>query len=240
MQTIPPLLPEPAPLPRVDPMDKDLARLDSEAMRHDAPERIPGYFPLQGQLHPPSGNAARAAFSQFRSHLPPNPTETIMITQDNLVLVMNQLLADEFSTISQYTVHAEMCANWGYDKLHRAIQTRVLDEIHHAKWLIRRLLSLGATPALTILQQLSIGSTVADMVFKDQQSELSAVHAYNAAVSLALETHDQVTADLLGKILHTEEEHADWAETQQSQILQMGLENYLTLQSSGATGAAPA
>ena len=35
-----------------------------------------------------------------------------------LLEVLNALLADELSAINQYIVHAEMCDDWGYDKLH--------------------------------------------------------------------------------------------------------------------------
>jgi len=42
--------------------------------------------------------------------------------------------------------------------------------------------------------------------------------------------NDQGTVDLLTKILKMEEGHVDWAEMQQIQIKQMGLENYLVNQ----------
>ncbi len=29
-------------------------------------------------------------------------------------------------------VHSEMCANWGYEKLHKAIEGQAHDEMHHA------------------------------------------------------------------------------------------------------------
>jgi bacterioferritin len=32
---------------------------------------------------------------------------------DKVIAVLNQLLADELTTISQYMVHSEMCDNWG-------------------------------------------------------------------------------------------------------------------------------
>jgi len=35
---------------------------------------------------------------------------------------LNSLLSDELTAISQYMVHSEMCANWGYEKLHKDFQ----------------------------------------------------------------------------------------------------------------------
>jgi bacterioferritin len=56
---------------------------------------------------------------------------------EELLVVLNQLLADELTAISQYMAHSEMCDNWGYDKLHQAIEKQARDEMHHAQWLTR-------------------------------------------------------------------------------------------------------
>ena len=41
---------------------------------------------------------------------------------------LNFLLADELTAISQYMVHSEMSANWGYEKLHKHFEKRAVDE----------------------------------------------------------------------------------------------------------------
>ena len=151
-----------------------------------------------------------------------------------LLTVLNDLLADELTAISQYMVHSEMCDNWGYDKLHKAIEAQAIDEMHHAEWLIGRIIFLEGTPVVSKLNPMKIGSKVADMVAYDEEAELGAIRAYNAGIRLAHEVDDQGTVDLLTKILKMEEDHVDWNECQRDQIAQMGLENYLTTQSSGA------
>jgi bacterioferritin len=147
---------------------------------------------------------------------------------------LNQLLADELTAISQYMVHSEMCDNWGYDKLHKGIEQQAIDEMHHAEWLIARLIFLEGTPIVSKLNAIQIGVTVPEMIAKDQAAELGAVRAYNAAIRLAHDVDDQGTVDLLTKILKMEEDHEDWNERQRDQIAQMGLENYLSVQTSGA------
>ena len=151
-----------------------------------------------------------------------------------LIKVLNALLADELTAINQYMVHSEMCDNWGYEKLHKAIEKQAMDEMHHAEWLIRRIIFLEGTPAVARLNPIKIGQTVPNMVGNDQKAEVAAVQAYNAAIGLAREVADQATAELLVQILKMEEGHADWAEVQRSQIEQMGLENYLANQTAGA------
>ena len=153
---------------------------------------------------------------------------------DKLIATLNNLLADELTAISQYMVHSEMCDNWGYDKLHKAIEKQAKDEMHHAEWLIQRILFLEGVPVVSKLNPLKIGKTVVDMVTVDEEAEIGAIRAYNAAIVLAGEVGDQSTADLLTDILKMEEGHVDWAEMQRAQIEHMGLQNYLTNQTEGA------
>jgi bacterioferritin len=155
---------------------------------------------------------------------------------ERLLTVLNQLLADELTAISQYMVHSEMCDNWGYDKLHQAIEQQAHDEMHHAESLIQRIIFLEGTPVVSKLNPIKIGQSVAEMIEGDEEAELAAARAYNAAIHLAHEVNDQATADLLTDILKMEEGHSDWAERQRAQIEQMGLGNYLTNQTQGATG----
>jgi bacterioferritin len=150
-----------------------------------------------------------------------------------LLDTLNQRLTEELTAISQYMVHAEMCANWGYDKLHKAIEHQAIDEMHHAEWLIQRIIFLEGAPMVSKLNPMKIGKSVAEMVANDEQDELGAVKAYNESIKLAEEVKDKATADLLTKILKMEEGHVDWAEVQRAQIEQMGLENYLATQTTG-------
>ena len=153
---------------------------------------------------------------------------------DKIIVTLNELLADELTAISQYMVHSEMCDNWGYDKLHKTIEAQAMDEMHHAEWLIARIIFLEGTPIVSKLNPLKIGAAVPNMVANDLDSEVGAIRAYNAGIRLAHEVDDQGTVDLLTKILKMEEDHEDWNERQRDQIEQMGLQNYLTTQSSGA------
>jgi bacterioferritin len=148
-----------------------------------------------------------------------------------LIGVLNNLLADELTAISQYMVHSEMCDNWGYEKLHGGIEKQAKEEMHHAEWLIQRILFLEGIPVVSKLNPMKIGSNVSEIVSNDQEAEQGAIRAYNSGIALAGEVGDQSTADLLTTILKMEEGHVDWAETQRAQIEQMGLENYLANQS---------
>ena len=153
---------------------------------------------------------------------------------EKLITVLNSLLADELTAINQYMVHSEMCENWGYGKLHQAIRKQAMDEMHHAEWLIERIIFLDGAPTVSNLNPMKIGKTVLEMIKNDNGDELDAVHKYNAAIQLGRQVDDQGTVELLTKILKMEEGHVDWAEMQRAQIQQMGLENYLVNQTEGS------
>src|SRR3989304_7331435 len=104
---------------------------------------------------------------------------------EKLLAVLNQLLADELTAISQYMVHSEMCDNWGYDRLHKAIEGQAKDEMHHAEWLIQRIIFLEGAPEVSKLNPINIGRSVLDIVTNDEEAEVGAVRAYNAGIRLA-------------------------------------------------------
>ena len=149
---------------------------------------------------------------------------------EELLSLLNQRLADELTAINQYMVHSEMCNNWGYGKLHNAIKKQAMDEMHHAEWLIERIIFLEGFPVVSKLNQVKIGKTVLEMVSNDQKAEIIGIKDYNAAIKLAHEVADEGSVDLLIKILKMEEGHVDWAAIQLSQIDHVGLEKYLAHQ----------
>ena len=149
---------------------------------------------------------------------------------EKVIATLNVLLADELTAINQYIVHSEMCANWGYGKLHDAIEARAITEMRHAEKLIERLLFLEGRPIVSKRNDLHIGATVVDQFRDDEAAEAAAVTLYNEAVQQASELRDNGTRVILEGILHDEEEHLDWLETQLDQIQQMGLAQYLVEQ----------
>ena len=140
---------------------------------------------------------------------------------------LNTLLADELTAISQYMVQSEMCADWGYEKLHEAIEKRAIDEMKHAEKLIGRIIFLEGKPIVSNLNKINIGATVDAQHKNDHEAEEMAIKAYNNAIKLAVEVGDNGTRDLFEEILEDEEDHIDWIESQLDQIDQMGMQIYL-------------
>jgi bacterioferritin len=146
---------------------------------------------------------------------------------DKIIAMLNQFLADELTAISQYMVHSEMCANWEYEKLHKAVEKRAIDEMKHAEKLIGRILFLEGKPVVNQLNKIAIGATVEEQIKNDRLAEDGAIKGYNDGIRLCLEIGDNGTRELIDSNLVDEESHIDWLEAQLDQIGQMGLQNYL-------------
>jgi bacterioferritin len=146
---------------------------------------------------------------------------------EKIIALLNDFLSDELTAINQYMVHSEMCANWGFEKLHKAIEKRAIGEMKHAEKLIGRILFLEGLPTVHQLKKMNIGATVEVQLKHDLNAEREAIQAYNEGIRLCLEVGDNGSRELIDHNLHDEEEHLDWLEAQLDQISQMGLQNYL-------------
>jgi len=149
---------------------------------------------------------------------------------DRVLTLLNDMLADELTAINQYMVHSEMCDNWHYARLHKAVEERAIVEMRHAEKLIGRLLFLEGIPVVSALKKINIGADVVAQIKNDLSAEWGAVKNYNEVIRVCVEVGDNGTRELLEAILTDEEDHVDWLEAQRDQIDQMGIQNYLVEQ----------
>ena len=147
-----------------------------------------------------------------------------------LIDTLNLLLAHELTAVNQYIVHAEICEDWGYGKLHDTIKKRAIDEMKHAEELIGRILFLEGIPIVTNLNRIHIGSEIPAQAENDRIAEEEAIKMYNDAIVLAGEVLDYATQDILKHILNDEDAHMDEIEDMQDQIKQMTLPIFLVNQ----------
>jgi bacterioferritin len=147
-----------------------------------------------------------------------------------MIAKLNELLAEELTAVNQYMVHAEMCENWGYKKLHEMSEKRAISEMKHAETLIARILFLDGLPTVSKYNKMRIGADVESQHKNDVGAEYTAVKSYNEGIALARKVEDGGTRKILDSILKDEEDHVDVLEAQLAQIQQMGIKIYLTEQ----------
>lgn len=140
---------------------------------------------------------------------------------------INELLAEELTAISQYTLHAEICDNWGYGELHEDFMKTAKVEMKHLAKLVTRVLELDGDVELK-LKKIEVGKNINQMIDLSVASEEKAIKDYNEAIVLSADSHDNMSSHILKENEEEEEGHLNYWKAQKVQIKQMGLESYLS------------
>ena len=147
-----------------------------------------------------------------------------------IIAILNEVLKAELTAINQYFLHAEMCENWGYEKMAKHTRKESIEEMHHAEILMERILLLDGTPNMSDYFKINIGQNLKQQLQNDLDLEYTAVKRLNDGIKACVAAGDNGSRELLEKILLDEEHHIDWLEGQLYMIKEMTYENYLSQQ----------
>ena len=139
---------------------------------------------------------------------------------------LNKGVRSELTATNQYWLHYRLLDNWGYKTLAKKWREESMEEMQHADKLTVRIIFLDGMPNLQVLDPLHIGQNVKEVLDCDLQSELTARALYEEAATYCHSVKDYVSRDLFEKLMHDEEEHIDFLETQLDLVAKLGLELY--------------
>ena len=151
-----------------------------------------------------------------------------------VIQLLNEALKNELTAVNQYWLHYRMLDNWGIAKLAEFERKESIDEMKHADRFSERVLFLDGLPNFQALGRLRIGESVEEILKADLEAEYEAVEMYRNGVAQCEKLGDFVSRDLFAEVLRDEEGHVDFLETQFELIKQMGVHNYIQLQSEPA------
>ncbi|HZQ79434.1 MAG TPA: bacterioferritin [Acidimicrobiia bacterium] len=155
-----------------------------------------------------------------------------MQSTPEIIDLLNEVLTAELTAVNQYFIHAKMQSNWGYERLAAKGREESFGEMRHAEELIERILYLEGVPNMQRLFPVKVGETVPEQLRAELDTEKAAITRLAAGIEQSRRT-DEGTRLLLERILHDEEEHADWLETQLGLIDSLGEGLYLNTQVHG-------
>ena len=150
-----------------------------------------------------------------------------MKAKEGIIDLLNKILTADLTAINQYFLHAKMCENWGYDRLHHKVKQRSFDEMKDADELIEHILYLEGVPNVQRLGTVHVGETVPEQFKTDLQAEKEMLTLLTDGVSHCAKVGDYTTRHMLEDMAEDVDQHIDWIETQMETIKQVGLENYL-------------
>tara|TARA_B100001750_G_C15107915_1_gene398668 strand:- start:72 stop:563 length:492 start_codon:yes stop_codon:yes gene_type:complete len=156
--------------------------------------------------------------------------EVTMKAKEGIVDILNKILTEELTVINQYFLHAKMCKNWGYERLHHHVLDRSYGEMKDAQVVVDHILFLEGLPNMQRLGTVKIGETVPEQLKADLDKEKGMVKLMSEGVKHCTKVGDFSTRHMLEDMIQDEEEHIDWIETQLETIKQTGLQNYLSEQ----------
>jgi bacterioferritin len=139
---------------------------------------------------------------------------------------LNKGLRSELTSINQYWLHYRLLDNWGYKDLAKKWRQESMEEMQHADKFAVRIIFLDGMPNMQVLDPLHIGQTVKEILDCDLQLEMTARALYEEAATYCHSVKDYVSRDLFEELMHDEEEHIDFLETQLDLVAKLGLELY--------------
>jgi bacterioferritin len=161
----------------------------------------------------------------------PGPAPHASLSGDPATIgFLNAVLKNELTAINQYFLHSRMLSDWGLSTLAKKEYDESVDEMKHADRLIKRVLFLGGLPNLQDLGKLLIGENVQEVIRCDLSLEMMSLPDLKLAIAHCEAVKDYVSRALFTAILESEEEHIDWLQTQLRLIEQMGMPNFVQLQ----------
>ena len=139
---------------------------------------------------------------------------------------LNRALRHELTAVNQYWLHYRLLDNWGYRSLAKQWRKESIEEMEHADKLVERIIFLEGFPNMQVLDPLHIGQNVKEVLDCDLAAEMAARALYEEAATHCHSVRDYVSRDLFEKLMHDEEEHIDFLETQLDLVGKLGLELY--------------
>ena len=98
--------------------------------------------------------------------------------------------------------------------------------MEHADKLVDRIIFLDGFPNMQVLDPLHIGQNVKESSTAISRPRYSARALYEEAATHCHGVRDYVTRDLFEKLMHDEEHHIDFLETQIDLVAKLGVELY--------------
>ena len=134
-------------------------------------------------------------------------------------------LRHKLTAVNQYWLHRRLLDHWGYKALANCWRKESIEAMQHADDVVVRIIFLEGCPPMQ-LHPLHIGQTVKKVLECDLRLEFAARTLCEEGATHCHAVRDYVSRDLFEKLMHEEEEHIDFLESQLDLVDKLGLQLY--------------
>lgn len=137
--------------------------------------------------------------------------------------VLNKARSMELRAISQYMYHHYLLDGLDYGELASKMRKIAIDEMRHAEDLAERVTDLNGDPTTELAEKPVKGHDVKAVYPFDANLEDGTIEVYNQFVQICRENGDQVSANLLERIIDEEQEHYNYFDDTRNHINELGV-----------------
>lgn len=139
-----------------------------------------------------------------------------------VIEVLNKARSMELLAITQYMYHHYQLDDLDYGQLAAKMKKIAIDEMKHAEELAERIFDLGGTPTAEPSDKLAKSHDINAIYPFNANLEDDTIDVYNRFVQICRENSDQVSANLLEKIIDEEQEHYNYFDDTKNHIVELG------------------
>ena len=145
--------------------------------------------------------------------------------EPKVIEYLKAALRHKLTAVNQHWLHYRLLGHWGYKALANCWRKESIEVMQHADDLMVRIIFLEGCPHMQ-LHPLHIGQSVQNVLECDLRLELAARALCKEAATHCHALRDYVSRDLFEKLVHEEEEHIDFLESQLDLVDKLGLQLY--------------
>jgi len=132
---------------------------------------------------------------------------SLNITREKMVELLNEDLAREYQAIIAYTVYSQVLKGAAYTDIARELEQHASEELAHALKIAKQIDYLGGTPA-TVPKPVKLSDKPQDLLRFDLANEQETIRNYRTRIRQAEAMGEFALSESLRQIIAQEQEHA--------------------------------
>lgn len=133
-------------------------------------------------------------------------SDSVQITRERLIELLNEDLAREYQAVIAYTVYSQTLKGAAYMDIARELEVHAAEELSHALQIAKQIDYLNGQP-VTVPKPVKTSESAEDMLRFDLENERETILNYRERIRQAEALGEFAISEVLRKIIAQEQEH---------------------------------